>query len=225
VRLISSALTLFNPKKMKKRQDLKKTHATLLILLAISAIGIFTIITSTTITGMTPMSIEVPYYPQKNNGYYPQETIRQIPTYPEKGPAQAHKIEAMDHIHDFFGKSIFFFPQDPCARMIHEQIDQASLLETARIETFSGGTGWTDKYQTILFEGDKTIGKITLVHGFGNPHQAKMNYEIAKTIVSINAWQETMTLRIELEGINEAEAIFFTKGSLQVFDFECKFGY
>ena len=124
----------------------------------------------------------------------------------------------------FFGTATFFFPDDPCASVIKEQLDQVSLLETARIETFSGGAGLTDKYRTLLFEGEKMVGTITLVQGFGDPSKVQLYYDISKAIVSINAWQETMTLRIELEGINEGDDIFFTKGNLQVFDFECRFG-
>ena len=176
-------------------------------------------------TGMTPLSIDTPYYAQKEKSSIAPVITRHIPAYPQKGPAQVHKIEAIDHIIHFFGTAAYYVPENPCAKAIEEQLHHVDLLETARIETFSGGTGWTDKYKTILFEGDKTIGKITLVHGFGNPHQVKMNYEIAKTIVSINAWQETMDLKITLEGTHNGQNIRFTKGSLEVFDFQCRFGY
>jgi len=175
-------------------------------------------------TGMTPMAIEVPYYAQKENGYFQQELVKQMPTYPEKGPAQAHKIEVMDYVRHFFGTATFFYPEDPCANVIREQLNHVNLLETSRLETFSGGDGGlTDKYRTLLFEGEKMVGAITLVQGFGDPNKVRLHYEISKAIVSINAWQETMTLNIEIEGIHEGEDIFFTHGSLEVFDFKCSF--
>lgn len=204
---------------------MQKKHMTLIIILMISAIGIFTMNTRSNMTGMTPLSIETPWYAQKANGYYPQSSIKQIPSYPERGPAQAHKIEAMDYVRDFFGTATFFYPEDSCANVIQEQLNRVNLLETARIETFSGGIGWTDKYRTLLFEGEKMVGEITLIQGFGDPNRVKLYYEITKAIVSINSWQENMKLRIELEGINEEEDIFFTRGSLKVLDFQCRYGY
>ena len=204
---------------------MQKKHMIIIIILMISIIGIFAVNTKTSITGMTPMSIEVPYYMQKDNGYYPQSSIMQTPSYPERSPAQAHKIEAMDYVRDFFGTATFFYPEDPCANVIQEQLQRVNYLETSRLETFSGGTGWTDKYRTLLFEGEKMVGAITIVQGFGDPNKVKFYYEISKAIVSINAWQETMTLQIEMEGINEKDDIFFTRGSLNVFDFKCSYGY
>jgi len=205
-------------------EGFKKIHYFILAGILLIAIMGASITGRQTPTGMTPLSVEVPYYLQTGNGY--QGSTKQIPLYPERGPAQAHKVEAMDYVRHFFGTATFFFPaEDPCANVIEEQLNRVNLLETARIETFSGGTGFTDKYRTLLFEGEKMVGIITLVQGFGDPNKVKLFYEISKAIVSINAWQETMTLRIELEGIHEGEDIFFTKGSLEVFDFECSFGY
>jgi len=205
---------------------MQKKHMALIIILMISAIGIFTINTKTNITGMTPLSVETPWYEQIDlKGYYPQSNVIQVPSYPERGPAQAHKVEAMDYVRHFFGTVTFFYPEDPCANVIQEQLRRVNLLETARIETFSGGEGWTDKYRTLLFEGEKMVGEITLVQGFGDPDRVKLYYEITKAIVSINSWQENMRLSIELEGINEEDDIFFTRGSLKVLDFQCKFGY
>lgn len=201
----------------------KKLHYLILAGILLVAIIGAAVSHDQTPTGMTPMAVEVPYYAQKDNGYYQQEVVKQMPTYPEKGPAQAHKVEAMDYVRHFFGTVTFFFPEDPCAKVIEEQLNRVNLLETARIETFSGGTGWTNKYRTLLFEGEKMVGQITLVQGFDDPHKVKMFYEISKAIVSINAWQETMTLRIELEGLHEGEDIFFTHGNLQVFDFQCSY--
>ncbi|MBW3004912.1 hypothetical protein KY310_03695 [Candidatus Woesearchaeota archaeon] len=208
------------------RIDHKKIHYLILAgILLVAVIGAF-VSQGQTPTGMTPMAVEVPYYAQKENGYYQQEIVNQVPSYPEKGPAQAHKIEVMDYVRYFFGTATFFFPEDPCANVIEEQLNRVNLLETSRLETFSGGDGgFTDKYRTLLFEGEKMVGAITLVQGFGDKNKIKLFYEISKAIVSINAWQETMTLRIELEGLHEKEDIFFTKGTLQVFDFQCSFGY
>lgn len=204
---------------------MQKKHMIIIIILMISTIGIFTINTKTSITGMTPLSIETPWYEQKVNGYYTQETVREFPNRPQKAPTQAHKIEAMDYVRNFFGTTTFLFPEDPCAQVIEEQLKRVNYLETARIETFSGGTGWTDKYRTLLFEGEKMVGEITLVQGFGDPNRIKLYYDITKAIVSINSWQENMKLRIELDGINEQENIFFTRGSLKVMDFKCSYGY
>jgi len=201
----------------------KKLHYLILAGILLVAIIGAAVSHDQTPTGMTPMAVEVPYYAQKENGYYPQETTR-MPSYPEKGPAQAHKIEAMDYVQYFFGTATFFYPENPCAKVIQEQLNRVNLLETARIETFSGGDGGlTDKYRTLLFEGEKMVGAITMVQGFGDPNKVRLTYEISKAIVSINAWQETMTLRIELEGLHEGEDIFFTHGSLEVFDFQCSF--
>ncbi|MBD3304371.1 hypothetical protein GF343_04440 [Candidatus Woesearchaeota archaeon] len=202
----------------------KKLHYLILAGILLVAIIGAAVSHDQTPTGMTPMSIEVPYYAQKENGYYPQGNVKQAPSYPEKGPAQAHKIEAMDYVQYFFGTATFFYPEDPCAKVIEEQLNRVNLLETARIETFSGGDGrFTDKYRTLLFEGEKMVGQITMVQGFGDPNKVKLFYEISKAIVSINAWQENMKLRIELEGLHEGEDIFFTHGSLKVFDFQCSF--
>lgn len=204
--------------------DQKKLHYLLLAGILLVAIIGAAVSHDQTPTGMTPMSVEIPYYAQKDNGYFHQEIVKQMPTYPEKGPAQAHKVEAMDYVRHFFGTAVFYFPEkDPCAKVIEEQLNRVNLLETARIETFSGGTGFTNKYRTLLFEGEKMVGQITMIQGFGEPNKVKMYYTISKAIVSINAWQETMKLKIELEGLHKGKDIFFTHGNLQVFDFECSY--
>ena len=206
------------------RIDHKKLHYLILAGILIVAIIGAVISQDQTPTGMTSMGTQLHWTEQPTTQYL--ESPSGVLARPEKAPTQAHKVEAIDYVHYFFGNNVFIFPNHPCARAINEQLSALKSLQSGRIETFGGGMP-RNQYRTILFEGEKQIGKVLLVEGFDDPGKGKVKllFSVSKAIVSINSWQDTMTLDVELHGVNHGEQTVFDSGRLRVASFECQFGY
>jgi hypothetical protein len=139
-------------------------------------------------------------------------------------PAVVQKLEVIDNIRGFFGTSMLIYPKgDACARVINEMCDQIKYLNTAKME--SRFAGEENRFLALIFEEDKKLGKLTLIKGFTEPDAVKLYFTLRDTVMSIQGWQEIMSLDIKLEG-RQAEdgTVFWNKGNMTVLDFECSFG-
>jgi len=75
----------------------------------------------------------------------------------------------------------------------------------------------------MIFKDYNELGQITMIKGIKNPEDAKINITLRKAVVTINGWQETMDMQIQLQGRKTENSIKFEKGKIKALNFECEF--
>jgi len=131
-------------------------------------------------------------------------------------------IELKDYIYEFFETEKFYFPENTCGRIAKELCGSINNIKTTGIEEFSAGN--SQRFKTMIFKDYNELGQITMIKGIKNPENAKINITLRKAVVTINGWQETMDMQIQLQGRKTENSIKFEKGKIKALDFECEFG-